>query len=156
MEEHRSDGSISFRYLKESIGSLMFLWYRLDDALSDALLGRKNKAPPRLGGSFHDRLVKLKALADREHASDPTSAAKMYDLLTELDHVRRQRNLIVHSLAGVCADPAKGEPHLTCEKEEGRVRITQTELSAMLETMDRCRQQLEELECPNDLARKQS
>ena len=131
-----------FLHLKESNGSLMFLWCRLDDALSDALEDRARTVRRKMGGSFHERLLRLKSVADRELKADPTRAAKMCDLLIRLDNARRQRNLIVHSLSGVCADPVKGEPHLTCENNGEPVRITQRALTALLEEMDRCRQQL--------------
>lgn len=141
-----SDARDPFLRLKESIGSLMFVWCRLDDALSEALEDGAGPARRTVGGSFHERLLRLRAIAENELKADATSAAEITNLLTRLDETRRQRNLIVHSLSGVCADPASGEPHITCQSNEGRrqtsVRITQTALTFLLEDMTRCRQQL--------------
>ena len=121
---------------------MVFLWCQLDDALSVALEERAGATRRKVDQSFHERLGRLKVNTDRGHEADPERAAEISDLVTRLNHARRRRNLIVHSLRGISADPAKGEPHLTCDKNESSVRITQTALTALLQDMDRCRRQL--------------
>lgn len=125
---------------------MMLLWVRVEHALADACRSATGR---RVGGSFHQRSLVIDAHLKARAGSGETLPADMLDLADRIDRVRQARNLIVHSLAGVSADPARGEPHITCERGEGahrhRVRITQGELTRLLSDMDRCRFDLERI-----------
>ncbi|TCP96741.1 hypothetical protein C8J46_108119 [Sphingomonas sp. PP-F2F-A104-K0414] len=107
MSYERPDPGEQFRLLKESLGSLMFLWVRLEKALA---LACRTATGRRVGGAFHEHSLAMRAhldaLAQREGGLHPDLA----DLTHRIDRVRQARNLIVHSLAGVNADPSRGEP----------------------------------------------
>lgn len=119
MGEHAKEVGDPFLHLKESIGSLMFLWCRLDEALSDALQDRTDKARRKMGGNFHDRLVRLKAVADRELEGDPTRAAKMCGLLPGLTMRGASAiSLFTHSPASA---PIRPRASLTSYVKAGRV-----------------------------------
>lgn len=138
-----NDWSDPYLLLNQSVGSLLYLWCRLDDALSDALQEQTGEPQSKAKKSFHDRLARLEPISDADIGNNPTLASGLPDLVARLNQARRTRNLIVHSLRGFNADRLRGEPHITCIAEEGSVQITQNELSALLEDMARCWQQLE-------------
>lgn len=150
MAEASNEGRDPFLLLKESMGSLLLLWCRLDAALSSALHVGLGLSRGKLAGSFHDRLVVMRNAAEVRLEAGTPDAGAMINILAILDDIRRQRNLIVHSLDGFCADPRKGEPHVTCYQNEGNrrtsVQISQTELTTLLQNMDRCSRQLEAMD----------
>lgn len=143
MIDERPDPGDQFRLLKENLGSLMFLWVRLEDALA---LACRTATGRRIGGAFHERSLAMRAHLDARAQREGGLHPDLADLADRINRVRQARNLIVHSLAGVNADPSRGEPHITCEQgEEGNrrsVRITQAELTKLLADMDRCRSDL--------------
>lgn len=147
MLEASNEGRDPFLLLKEGMGSLLLLWCRLDAALSSALHVGLGLSRGKLAGSFHDRLVAMRAAVEVRLEAGTPNAGEMINLLATLDDIRRQRNLIVHSLGGFCADGRRGEPHLICYQYEGNrrisVQISQTELTTLLQNMDRCSRQLE-------------
>lgn len=97
-------------------------------------------APP--AASFAQRLATLKLHLAGSSDSAARRPAELGDLVARIDAVRRSRNLIAHRLSGVCADSAKGEPHIVCDSGAGvrrtSVRITQGELTDLLAEIDRC------------------
>ena len=129
---------------------MMFLWCRLEDALAEAC---RVTTGGRCSGSFHERSHVIRSHLEARTGHEGKPAAALADLPDRIDHVRRTRNLIVHSLVGVSSDPLKGEPHITCEQVEGGdrrlVRITQGELTKLLSDMDRCRSDLGRLDHPS-------
>ena len=86
MSYERPDPGEQFRLLKESLGSLMFLWVRLEEALA---LACRTATGRRIGGAFHERSLAMRAhldaLAQREGGLHP-------DLADRIDRVRQARN----------------------------------------------------------------
>lgn len=138
-----SDPGDDFRRLKESLGSLLLCWSRLEDALTDAL-GRIGERTVMPGSPFGERLAALRSHLSLARQRDGVAhlPPELRYLAERLDGVRRRRNLIAHRLSGVCADPVRGEPHIVCESRQGtrrsQVRISQTELTDLLSGIDRC------------------
>lgn len=145
MQDDALDPGRSFLRLKESLGSLLLCWSRLEGALSDAVrrAAMPSSSPP---ASFAKRLDMLNSLRSDPGQGVRQSLVDLPDLVRRLDQVRSFRNLIAHHLAGIVADPDKGEPHIVCELGAGarrkHVRITQAELVDLLSAMDRCTREL--------------
>lgn len=148
MPPDHSDPGRSFLRLKESLGSLLLCWSRLEDALGDAVR-RLDGAAASSKASFVGRLAVLRSFMADTAPDTLRSPARRDDLATRIDGVRRTRNLIAHRLSGICADPAKGEPHIVCDSGAGArrtpVRITQAELTDLLAEIDRCTRDLAQI-----------
>jgi hypothetical protein len=127
----------------------MLCWCRLEDALEETSRAAAGKKSWKVNGTFNDRVIALEACLKARFPGDADVARAISDLMPRIDLVRRRRNLIVHGLAGVNADPAKGEPHIICmEGEQGHrrpVKITQTELTMLLEDINRRTHDLESI-----------
>jgi hypothetical protein len=128
----------------------MFSWCRLEDALAEALRAATGAQPRSLRGGFNEQFAKLSSHLTLKLRGNEALSRELADLVERIDRVRRERNLIVHGLAGVSASPREVEPHIICrEGEQGRptlVRITQTELTTLIESVARCRSDLEHID----------
>jgi hypothetical protein len=148
MDYDQADPSRGFYKLKESIGSLLFCWCRLEDSGASALRAAKGDSS-KVPGSFAEQLAEWKALLEVGFRGNDQLTEELTDLIERIDSARRRRNLIVHGLSGVCSDSRKGEPHITCrEGEHGRrthVKISQSELTDLMQKIDRCRVDIERL-----------
>ena len=103
------DPSQSFVRLKESLGSLLLCWSRLEDAVADALR-RMRAPPPGKTASFGDRVTALTSELDAAARAGPPCTPDGPDLVRRIDEARRMRNLIVHRLTGVCAEAGTSTP----------------------------------------------
>lgn len=159
MQHEKPDVGSSFRQLKETLGSLMFCWCRLEDALEDALRDATDVQTRKTRGTFSERFVALRTYLDRKFRDHSLLSQDLSNLSARIDRLRRKRNLIVHGLAGVCADAREGEPHIIhVERETDRrmtVKVTQTELVELLDDIEQCKFELIRLEylgrCPPPL-----
>jgi hypothetical protein len=141
----RPDSGAAFRLLKESLGSLMYIWCRLEDELASVRKSAGIRESASAGG-FSDRLLTFRRHLESTIAPDDVLANDIARLMERIDAARTMRNLIVHGLTGIDANPAKGEPHLMCEQmshgRRSRVTITQSALAALLQQVDNCRRDL--------------
>lgn len=149
MQDEQLEPGLSFQQLRENLGSLMFVWCRLEDALAEALQAANDRGLGKVSGSFYERIIALGDYLEARFRYDEPLTAELANLMERIDHVRRQRNLIIHGLAGISSDPKKGEPHITCNQGDYRsgsaVKITLQELANLLAAIDRCQVDLAHL-----------
>ena len=149
MPDDQFDAGDAFRRLKESLGSLMFCWCRLEDAVKEGLRSPAVEKIKNTGDTFADQLAVLEACLTARN-TDPKRTREIRELFARIGEMRRRRNLIVHCLAGVSADPAKGEPHILCVQgvadQKRSTKITQSELIKLCEGIERCRRDIELVE----------
>ena len=137
------DPGDAFKRLQASVGSLIFCWCRLEDAVSEGLRAARGGESPKVSVPFHDQLSQLnRLLEERWQEQEPLKAA-LSDLMARIEGLRHRRNLIVHCFAGASSEPWNGEPHIICRSQVRgglkSTKITQSELSALLQQIDRCR-----------------
>ena len=149
MQDDQLDRGQAFQNLMASIGSLIFCWCRLEEAVADALRTVKGNRSAKVSNSFNDQLNEWSALLENRWQEEKSLSAALRDLVARIDGVRSQRNLIVHSFIGASSDPSTGDPHITCG-ERARSgpkskKVTQSELSALLQEIDCCRRDVTNL-----------
>ena len=143
VENGQLDPGEAFKELQASVGSLIFYWCRLEDAVAAGLRAERGDERTKIGISFNDQLGQLCRLLDERFRDQEAFRAALRDLAARIDSARQRRNLIVHCFAGASSDPLKGHPHIICRAQERSgpksTKITQSELSALLQQIDRCR-----------------
>lgn len=149
MDNGQPDIGDAFRTLKESLGSLLYCWCRLEDELADV---RKSVGLSGSGSAagFGERLLEFRRYLEARASSESPLAEEIAGLMARIDEARTTRNLVVHSLAGISADPRQGEPHITCRTlrhgRQASVTITQSALTELCAALGRCQQDLGRLE----------
>lgn len=114
--------SPDFEKLMASIGSLMFHWCLLEDALTDEVRRLRIESEGeanfvRVRGSFSDRLREWRGLLSQKTRRKPELAEAVAALANEMEQLRHKRNLIANDLAGASAGPDE-EPHIRCAQRE--------------------------------------
>ena len=144
--------STDFERLMASVGSLMFHWCLLEDALTDEVRRLRIESEGdanfiRVRGSFGDRLREWRGLLSQKTRRKPELAEAVAALANEIEQLRHKRNLIAYDLAGASAAPNE-EPHIRCAQRERSAlnsemtRITLAELIEATEAIDRCRDKI--------------
>ena len=144
--------STDFERLMASVGSLMFHWCLLEDALTDEVRRLRIESEGdanfiRVRGSFVDRLREWRGLLSQKTRRKPELAEAVAALANEIEQLRHKRNLIAYDLAGAWAGPNE-EPHIRCAQRERSAlnsemtRITLAELIEATEAIDRCRDRI--------------
>jgi len=146
-----SDGPNSdLHRLMASFGTVLLHWCFLEDALTDTIRRLRTESEGsanliRVRGNFSDRLSEWRGLLSQKTRRNPELAAAVADLANEMEHLRGMRNRIAHNLAGANASLLDDDqPYIWCAEREASNaaapdHITLTDLRAMIEAMDRCR-----------------
>ncbi|MFW2853510.1 hypothetical protein ACM61V_16595 [Sphingomonas sp. TX0543] len=128
---------------------MMLCWCRLEAALDEAMPRATRGLNRKPDATFADRYSVFRTRVEEVSRGRPELENALVDLSGRIDQVRRQRNLVVHGLTGISADPRRGEPHLICEERDRRrirrVQVHQSELTRLLCNLDRCRLDLENI-----------
>lgn len=147
MPDEQIDAGDAFRRLKESLGSLMLCWCRLEDAVNASFRSAAIEKTMNIGNSLGEKLTALESRLLGKASADDFRTREIRELFNRVDDIRRRRNLIVHCLSGVSADPAKGEPHILCVQGSAdkmkSTKITQTELIELCDGIERSRRDIE-------------
>ena len=141
-----------FDRLMSSVGSLMFHWCLLEDALTDEVRRLRVESEGdanfiRVRGSFGDRLREWRGLLSQKTRRKPHLAEAVAALANEMEQLRHKRNLVANDLAGASAEPNE-EPHIRCAQRERSAlntevtRITLSELIESTDAIDRCRDRI--------------
>ena len=136
-----------------SVGTLIFYWSLLEAELADdirRLRSGSGDVPARMRGSFSEQLAEWRALVGLKVRRNQALAEAVFTLANQIEGLRQKRNLVTHHFAGASARPEDGEPHIVCRQgERGNTKaitITQSELTALIEEIDRCRLSLRGIE----------
>lgn len=125
----------------------MFCWCRLEDAVNVNLQTSVSEKRKNIAVPLADRLNTLESILIARAPTDPGKILEIRELFVRIGEVRRRRNLIVHGLAGVNADRAKGEPHILCVQNVADraklAKITQSELIKLCDGIERCQRDIE-------------
>jgi len=129
-----------------SVGNLIFYWSLLEAELADdirRLRSGSGDLPARMRGSFSEQLAEWRALVSLKARRNQELAEAAFTLTNEIEGLRQKRNLVTHHFAGATARREDGEPHIVCRPgERGNsktIAITQSELTELIEEIDRCR-----------------
>jgi len=149
-EPAQYDSLPAFNKLMASVGSLLLHWHQLDQALIDDIRRLRSEGGDvqttmlRVRGSFSERLAEWRALLSLKSRRNPPLAEAVLDVANQVERLRQKRNLVAQHFAGASVRREDGEPAILCaEGDRGAlnvstVRITQSELSALIAEMDRC------------------
>ena len=151
--ERRGDAAAAFDKLMASVGRVLFHWSLLDEALIEDIRrlrtesGSVQTSVLRIRGSFSERLAEWRALLSLKSRRNPSLAEAVLVASNQVERLRQRRNLVAHHFVGASAGNDGEEPYIVCfEGERGANtatgQITQSELTALIEEMDSCRQKV--------------
>lgn len=150
--------SAEFKTLMASVGYLMFHWTLLDRAVLDQIKelrmseGENAATSAKSRSSFSERLAEWQALVSQRSRRNPVAANLLSDLSSQAERLNRRRKLIAHHFSGASASDAQGEPSIYFSEggiatlRSSQTRLTQRELSVMIEEVRGCRAGIEGLQ----------
>ena len=147
----------AFEKLMASVGRVLFHWSLLDEALIEdirrlrAASGSMQTSVLRIRGSFNERLAEWRALLSLKSRRNPPLAEAVLVASNQVERLRQKRNLIAHHFVSASAGGDGTEPYIVCFEGErgantGTGRITQSELTALIDEMESCRQRVMAIE----------
>lgn len=148
------DSGPAFTKLMASVGSLLYHWCQLDQVLIEDIRRLRSEGGDvqttvlRVRGSFSERLAEWRALLSLKSRRNPRLAEAVLDVSNQVERLRQKRNLIAQHFSGASTRREDGEPFISCsEGDRGAlnasvVRITQSELTALINEMERCCQRV--------------
>ena len=147
-----------FEELMTSIGQLLYRWHALETVLAEEIRrlrkegGDTGKNLVRVRGSLSERLAEWGALLGLRNRGNRPFAQKVAELSTQIERLRRTRDLVARNFAGATDGGDTGEPALFCgdndlspPTSEPR-RITLTELKDILAQIETCRERIPTIE----------
>ena len=156
LEETRTDDS--FHELMASIGYLMHRWNGLETVLVEEIRrlrlegGDTGKNLIRVRGSLSERLAEWAALLGLRNRGNRAFAQRVAEISSQVERLRRTRNLVSQSFAGAVEGKDGGEPAILCADgdlspptTEPR-RIPLGELKQIIEQIDSCRDLIPRIE----------
>jgi len=147
-----------FDELLTCIGALLYRWHGLEAVLVEEIRrlrkegGDTGKNLVRVRGSLSERLAEWGALLGLRNRGNRQFAQTVAELSTQIERLRRTRDLVARNFAGATDGGDSGEPALFCgdndlspPTSEPR-RITLTELRDILGQIDTCRERIPAIE----------
>lgn len=147
-----------FDELMASIGYLLHGWHRLETVLVEEIRrlrlegGDTGKNLVRVRGSLSERLAEWAALLGLRNRGNRQFAQTVAELSSQIERLRRMRDLIARSFAGAVPARDGAEPALFCADGDlsppttDPRRIPLSELRQTIDQIDACRQRIPTIE----------
>lgn len=147
----------AFEKLMATVGRVLFHWSLLDQAVIEdirrlrAESGSMQTSVLRIRGSFSERLAEWRALLSLKSRRNPPLAEAVLVTSNQVERLRQKRNLIADHFVGASPGDEAGEPYIVCFQGERGAntatgRITQSELTQLIEEMNSCRESVMNIE----------
>lgn len=134
-----------------SVGYLLYHWSLLEEQIVDEIRelrakgGDGGKPLVRIRGSSSERLAEWRALLSSEARRYPVIAAAVAELASDIERLRRDRNLVGQQFVSVVDGGPDAEPMIRCGNAYGGTGLrgfTRHQLREIIAGVEECRQRL--------------